>query len=84
MAEHRIGWGAAERAEIDSHAKNGSWTLVDCSDVPSEPAIVRLIWVYNRKRSGSLKARLCVQGCAQIHGVDCDQTFCATMRPTSL
>eukprot|EP00965_Chrysotila_dentata_P117263 3875219-Pleurochrysis_carterae.AAC.7 len=32
----------------------------------------------------ALKARLCVQGCAQVHGVDCDQTFCATMRPTSL
>eukprot|EP00965_Chrysotila_dentata_P148997 4921185-Pleurochrysis_carterae.AAC.1 len=31
-----------------------------------------------------MKARLCVQGCAQIHGVDYDQTFCATMRPTSL
>eukprot|EP00965_Chrysotila_dentata_P108581 3586764-Pleurochrysis_carterae.AAC.1 len=31
-----------------------------------------------------MKARLCVQGCAQTHGVDYDQTFCATMRPTSL
>eukprot|EP00965_Chrysotila_dentata_P043232 1436351-Pleurochrysis_carterae.AAC.1 len=42
------------------------------------------MWVYKRKRSGALKARLCVQGCAQTHGVDYDQTFCATMRPTSL
>eukprot|EP00965_Chrysotila_dentata_P171715 5666521-Pleurochrysis_carterae.AAC.1 len=31
-----------------------------------------------------MKARLCVQGCAQTPGVDYDQTFCATMRPTSL
>eukprot|EP00965_Chrysotila_dentata_P026725 886604-Pleurochrysis_carterae.AAC.1 len=23
-----------------------------------------MIWVYERKRSGALKARLCVQGCA--------------------
>eukprot|EP00965_Chrysotila_dentata_P087688 2895032-Pleurochrysis_carterae.AAC.1 len=84
MAEDRIGWGSAERSEIDNHAKNGSWTLVDRSDVPSDRAIVRLIWVYKRKRSGALKARLCVQGCAQVHGVDYDQTFSATMRPTSL
>eukprot|EP00965_Chrysotila_dentata_P071077 2348911-Pleurochrysis_carterae.AAC.1 len=36
------------------------------------------------QRNGALKARLCVQGYAQVHGVDYDQTFCATMRPTSL
>eukprot|EP00965_Chrysotila_dentata_P232971 6199295-Pleurochrysis_carterae.AAC.3 len=40
--------------------------------------------MYKRKRSGALKARLCVQGCAQTAGVDYDQTFCATMRPSSL
>eukprot|EP00965_Chrysotila_dentata_P183356 6054697-Pleurochrysis_carterae.AAC.3 len=33
-----------------------------------------------RKRNGSLKApRLCVQGCAQVPGVDFEQTFCATI-----
>eukprot|EP00965_Chrysotila_dentata_P120892 3998226-Pleurochrysis_carterae.AAC.1 len=65
MAEDRIGWGAAERAEIVNHAKNGSWTLVDRFEVPAGRSIVRLIWVYKHKRSGTLKARLCVQGCAQ-------------------
>eukprot|EP00965_Chrysotila_dentata_P177573 5866140-Pleurochrysis_carterae.AAC.1 len=74
MAEDRVGWGGAERSKIDNHAKNGSWTLIDRSDVPSDRTIVRLIWVYKRKRSGALKARLCVQGCAQVHGVDYDQT----------
>eukprot|EP00965_Chrysotila_dentata_P046582 1547462-Pleurochrysis_carterae.AAC.2 len=34
--------------------------------------------------NGTLKARICVQGCAQVPGVDYDQTFCATMRPTTL
>eukprot|EP00965_Chrysotila_dentata_P220202 6191634-Pleurochrysis_carterae.AAC.1 len=34
--------------------------------------------------SGAMKARLCVQGCAQTHEVDYNQTFCATMRHTSL
>eukprot|EP00965_Chrysotila_dentata_P178016 5880610-Pleurochrysis_carterae.AAC.1 len=84
MADDRAGWTAAERAEIANHSSNRSWTYVDRSDVPANRAIVRLIWVYKRKRSGSLKARLCVQGCAQIHGVEHDQTFCATLRPTSL
>eukprot|EP00965_Chrysotila_dentata_P073066 2414566-Pleurochrysis_carterae.AAC.1 len=65
MAEDRIGWGTAERAEIANHANNGSWTLIDRSQVPVDRSIVRLIWVYKRKRSGALKARLCVQGCAQ-------------------
>ena len=46
--------------------------------------LVRLIWVYKVKRSGALKARLCVQGCTQVAGVDYDQTFCATMRSGSL
>eukprot|EP00965_Chrysotila_dentata_P042245 1401215-Pleurochrysis_carterae.AAC.1 len=65
MAEDRVGWGAAERAEIANHAANGSWTTVDRSNVPADRSLVRLIWVYKRKRSGALKARLCVQGCAQ-------------------
>eukprot|EP00965_Chrysotila_dentata_P029088 967282-Pleurochrysis_carterae.AAC.1 len=84
MADDRIGWGAAERAEIANHALNGSWETIDRSKVPSYRSLVRLIWVYRRKRSGALKARLCVPGCAQIHGVDYDQSFCATMRPTAL
>eukprot|EP00965_Chrysotila_dentata_P167106 5518486-Pleurochrysis_carterae.AAC.1 len=75
---------AAERAEIANHEANGSWRMIDRSDVPHNRNLVRLIWVYKRKRSGSLKARRCVQGCSQIHGVDYEQTFCATMRATSL
>eukprot|EP00965_Chrysotila_dentata_P226359 6195363-Pleurochrysis_carterae.AAC.2 len=31
-----------------------------------------------------MKARLCVQGCAQIPGIDLDQIICAAMRPTSV
>eukprot|EP00965_Chrysotila_dentata_P126157 4169775-Pleurochrysis_carterae.AAC.1 len=62
MAEDRIGWGTAERAEIANLASNGSWTTIDRSQVPIGRSLVRLIWVYKRKRSGALKARLCVQG----------------------
>eukprot|EP00965_Chrysotila_dentata_P075984 2511214-Pleurochrysis_carterae.AAC.1 len=84
MAEDRVGWGSAERAEIANHQNNKSWTTIDRSEVPAGRSLVRLIWVYKRKRNGTMKARLCVQGCAQVPGVDFDQTFCATMRPTSL
>eukprot|EP00965_Chrysotila_dentata_P106091 3504327-Pleurochrysis_carterae.AAC.1 len=68
LRDDRAGWTAAERAEIANHMDNGSWELIDRKDVPSGRGLVRLIWVYKRKRNGSLKARLCVQGCAQIPG----------------
>ena len=45
---------------------------------------MRLIWVYKRKRDGSLKARLCVQGCSQVPGIDYDQNYCGALRATSL
>eukprot|EP00965_Chrysotila_dentata_P075449 2491621-Pleurochrysis_carterae.AAC.2 len=83
-AANHAGWTAAERAEIEKHRSNGSWSMIARSQVPAGRAFVRLIWVYKRKRSEALKARLCVQGCAQVQGVDYDPTFCATMRPTSL
>lgn len=31
-----------------------------------------------------MKARLCVQGCTQLSGVDLDQTYCAALRAGSL
>eukprot|EP00965_Chrysotila_dentata_P095213 3147306-Pleurochrysis_carterae.AAC.1 len=58
------GWTAAKRAEIANHADNDSWELMDRFDVPADRSLVRLIWVYKTKRSGLLKARLCIQGCA--------------------
>eukprot|EP00965_Chrysotila_dentata_P111786 3696473-Pleurochrysis_carterae.AAC.1 len=84
MASDAPGWLAAEQAEIDNHESNGSWSVIDRSQLPPGRNLVRLIWVYKTKRDGSKKARLCVQGCAQVAGVDFDQTFCAAMRGTSL
>eukprot|EP00965_Chrysotila_dentata_P086080 2840673-Pleurochrysis_carterae.AAC.1 len=65
MASDAPGWLAAERAEIDNHESNGSWSVIDRSQLPPGRNLVRLIWVYKVKRDGSKKARLCVQGCAQ-------------------
>ena len=63
---------------------NRSWTEIDASDVPAGRRLVRMTWAYKTKRSGKLKARLCIQGCSQVPGVDYDQTFCATMRSGTL
>eukprot|EP00965_Chrysotila_dentata_P087779 2898487-Pleurochrysis_carterae.AAC.1 len=45
MAEDRVGWSAAERAEIANHHTNRSWTYMGRSDVPPGRTLVRLIWV---------------------------------------
>ena len=83
-AKDRDGWRASEQKEIENHIRNGSWELVERSSVPRKRALIKLIWVYKVKRDGSLKSRLCVQGCRQVQGVDYHQTWCGTMRGTSL
>jgi hypothetical protein len=84
LKQDKEGWIAAEKKELKNHHDNGSWSLIDRAQVPAGRRLIRLIWVYKVKRSGALKARLCVQGCTQMQGVDFDQTFCATMRSGSL
>jgi hypothetical protein len=83
-AEDKAGWLASELVEIKNHEDNASWTVEQMSSKPRDRKLVKLIWVYKRKRDGRMKSRLCVQGCAQIPGVDYEQTFCSTMRPSSL
>ena len=83
-ARDKPGWFAAEVKEVKNHHDNGSWEYVDRNQVPKGRNLVKLIWVYKVKRDGTLKARLCVQGCRQVPGVDYDQTWCGAMRGTSL
>ena len=86
-ASDRDKWLEAEHAELENHDRNGSFVWMDQTAFRREAPgrrLVRLTWVYKRKRSGALKARLCVQGCSQVPGVDYDQTFCGTLRPSSL
>ena len=87
MEDDPNGWAAAEALELKNHQQNGSFSLLDrCEFEKQAPRrrLVKLVWVYKRKRSGTMKARLCVQGCSQQPGVDFDQTHCAAMRGTSL
>jgi hypothetical protein len=84
MRMNEAGWRPAELAEIQNHLANKSWTEIDASEVPKDRRLVRMTWAYKTKRSGKLKARLCIQGCSQVPGIDYDQTFCATLRAGTL
>eukprot|EP00965_Chrysotila_dentata_P136470 4512881-Pleurochrysis_carterae.AAC.2 len=53
LRDDRAGCTAAERAEIANHTDNGSWELINRTDVPAGRAFVRLIWVYKRKCTGA-------------------------------
>lgn len=83
-AHDETGWKASEAKELQNHESNGSWEYIDASQLPRGRRLVKLIWVYKIKRDGTLKSRLCVQGCRQVAGVDYDQTWCGAMRGTSL
>ena len=84
MAQDSEGWLSSERKEINNHLTNKTFEIIDRSEVPSGRKLVRWTWVYKWKRDGTQKSRLCVQGCSMIPGVDFDQTFCATLRSSSL
>ena len=88
MRDDPEGWGAAESRELENHRKNGTFELINRSSTTGSDAkrkrLVPLTWVYKRKRSGILKARLCVVGCAQRPGVDFDQVTCNTLQASSL
>ena len=84
MRQDPAGWTAAELAELENHRQAESFSWQNRSRVPPGRKLVKMTWAYKVKRSGKLKARLCVQGCSQIPGVDYDQTHCSTMRSGSL
>ena len=84
IAEDEEGWTQAESGEIDNHESKTSWSYHPRSSLPRGRRLVKLTWAYKVKRNLTKKARLCVQGCTQIPGVDYHQTFCAAMRVASL
>ena len=88
MRDDLEGWGAAESRELENHRKNETFKLINRSTTTGSDArrrrLVPLTRVYKRKRSGILKARLCLVGCAQRPGVDFDQVTCNTLQASSL
>ena len=65
-AEDKVGWLASKLVEIKNHEDNKLWTAEHISSKPRGRKLIKLIWVYKRKRDGRMKSRLCVQGCTQV------------------
>lgn len=78
-------WKRAMKDEMNSIAKNGTWTLVD---LPKNRKAIGSKWVYKIKRdvNGQIsryKARLVAQGFNQKFGTDYDQVFAPVVRQTT-
>ena len=71
-------WNASMQAEIDSHRKNGTWTLVD---LPANRVAIPCKWHFKQKTNPitgevvTLKSRLVAQGFRQVQGRDYSETF---------
>ena len=76
--------GAADHGDFRPDSGRGYVPARNGDYAPSGRRIVKLTWACKTKRDGREKARLCVQGCTQVAGIDYDQTFCAAMRSGSL
>ena len=70
----------ATSKEMENHKGNKSWTDLTLSELPSGRRLHKFVWVFKMKRDGTAKARLCVQGCTMVDGVDYDQVFSAALR----
>ncbi|THH19984.1 hypothetical protein EUX98_g8666 [Antrodiella citrinella] len=75
-------WTDAMKAELDQHAKIGTWKLVD---LPAGQHAIGRRWVLLVKRNADgtvnkFKARLVAQGFSQIPGQDFSATYAPVMR----
>ena len=68
-------WPEAIGKELNHHLENGTWEVIEYSDLPRGRRLHKFVWVFKMKRDGTAKGRLCVQGCTLEAGVDYDQTF---------
>ena len=82
-AKARGGWDEPMAKELRNHSDNESWERISANEVPKGRRLHKLTWVFKVKRDGTLKARLCVQGCTLEQGVDFDQVFSSTLRYSS-
>ena len=79
-------WKAASDKEMESHWKNGTWTLVK---LPNGRQAIGCTWVYRTKK-GSIgevlkrKGRLCFRGDRQKYGVDYQAVFAPTVKYQTL
>ena len=73
-------WHKAVQDELTSLRKNGTWKVIDRSELPRGAATIKTKWVFKIKRNtkGEIvryKARLTACGYAQKFGRDFNETF---------
>ena len=79
------GYFEAERIEMQSHEKNGTWSLHPRSAVPSGCPILLDRWAYDDKLAPGgtvierFKARLTAMGCFQKQNIDFTDTYASVM-----
>lgn len=77
-------WETSIKEELESHLKNGTWTLVEN---PQNTKPIGCKWVFRIKNEPTgprYKSRLCAKGYAQTEGIDFDETFAPTVRYDSV
>lgn len=89
QARRQPDWLHFSKAMIDellAHTNREHWTIVSRNSVPDGHKIMRSVWSMKRKRkvaTGEIykwKARLCVDGSSQQHGVNFWETFSPTVQ----
>ncbi|SCN96432.1 uncharacterized protein FFFS_02244 [Fusarium fujikuroi] len=81
-------WERAIYAEKQSHDENGTFLIVDLSEIPEECVPLHSRWVFKKKLNQfgvikRYKARLVIKGYAQREGIDYEETFSAVIKATS-
>ena len=79
-------WRAAMLEELEGLDLGGTWTVVD---IPESANLMKTKWVFKKKtdKDGNVtrhRARLCVKGYTQSHGVDYNEVFAPVVRHSTL
>jgi hypothetical protein len=82
-------WQKAIQTELDAVKAAGTYQLVPLSRVPTGSRVIGYTWVFKIKNHADgtiarFKARICVDGSKQKHGVDFDQTFAPVANATTI
>lgn len=89
QARKQADWPQFLKAMIDellAHTTRDHWSVVPVSDIPPGHKIMRSVWSFKRKRrvtTGDVykwKARLCIDGSSQQHGVNYWETYAPTVK----
>ena len=73
-------------AELTAHTQREHWTVIPLSAVPDGHKVMKSVWSMKRKRkvaTGEVykwKARLCVDGSSQQHGINYWDTYAPTVQ----